>query len=167
MKATNFLLIVVCCSAAALAQAPAPPAMQDAQPDMRPPISPDAQQENPLPASGIRLRTKTDNGFTYVCGGIGTDESNYMKRNANDYDLMATFAAQDGSYLADVQLTVASKDGKATLQTVCSGPILLMKFPRPGSYQISASVKDRPQIKTVQVQMNRGSHSLVFVWPAR
>ncbi|PUA18859.1 hypothetical protein [Glaciimonas sp. PCH181] len=166
MKASNLLLIVFSWSAAALAQAPAPPDMPDAQPEMRPPMQPDGQPDNPTTSSGIKVRTKTDNGFTYVCGGVGIDESNYMKRTSKDYDLMATFAAQDGSYLADVQLVVSSKDGKSTLQTVCSGPIILIKFPRPGTYQISATVKNRPMAKTVQVQMNHGTRTMVFVWPA-
>lgn len=111
------------------------------------------------------LQPRTENGITYLCGGVGLDESTSMKQAARDYDLMSTFAAQDGSYLADVQVEILGKNGQPVLQTTCDGPMMLVKLPQSGSYRVRAAVGGHAQTKSAQV----GGHAtqrLVFVWPA-
>ncbi len=119
------------------------------------------------PASSAgEMQPTTENGITYMCGGVGLDESTAMKQAAKDYDLMSTFAAQDGSYLADVEVELLGKDGAAILQTTCDGPILLLKLPRAGSYRMRATVNGHAQTKAVSLGHGRGTRRLVFVWPA-
>lgn len=139
MKMCNILLLLGMVSAAALAQ--------------------------PVSSAG-QMHATTENGITYLCGGVGLDESTAMKQAAKDYDLMSTFAAQGGSYLADVKIELLGKDGAALLQTTCDGPILLLKLPRSGSYRMRAAVNGHAQTKAVSLGHGRGPRRLVFVWPA-
>lgn len=116
------------------------------------------------PAADMQPQTK--NGITYVCGGVGLDESTSLKQEAKNYDLMSTFAAQDGSYLADVQVEILGKDGTPVLQTTCDGPIMLVKLPHAGSYRMRAAVDGHAQTKSAQVGSGHGAQRMVFVWPA-
>jgi hypothetical protein len=146
MKATAILLMTLSLSSAAWAQS-------ETQPEMQP------------SSSAVSLHPETENGVTHVCGGVGLDESTYMKQAAKDYDLMSTFAAQDGSYLADVHVDISDKSGKSILQTTCSGPILLVKFPRAGAYRIRAEINGHAQTKITQARAKHGTRSVAFVWP--
>ncbi|PFH07807.1 hypothetical protein BCF11_0147 [Collimonas sp. PA-H2] len=181
---TISLIIILGLSSSVLAQSPpTPPEIPDETqpmpPGIKPPPTPsptsptlpgmqsEAQQLKapPLSVTTLHVQPKTENGFTYLCGGVGLDESNYMKRTAKTYDLMSTFASRSGSYLADVNIDISDKNGKATLQTTCSAPILLIRFPRTGTYSIRAEVGGDAQTKVV-VKEKRGTQSIVFVWPA-
>ncbi|MFC5475631.1 hypothetical protein [Paraherbaspirillum soli] len=160
-------------------QPPLEPPMPPQQPETHPPMQmPPQMQQAPsptqipsgatnksVPSSGpISVQPKTENGFTTLCGGVGLDESTYMKRAAKNYDVMSTFAARGGNYLADVKLDISDKSGKSTLQTTCDGPILLIKFPRAGTYRIRADVGGNVQTKTAQIQGKHGVQTMVFVW---
>lgn len=182
MNTNAILLMILGLSSSALAQSPpTPPEIPDETqpmpPGIKPPPTPaptpptpsgmqsESQPMTSPPPPAIRVQPKSENGFTYLCGGIGLDESTYMKRTAKKYDLMSTFASRSGSYLADVNINISDKSGKATLQTTCSAPILLIRFPRTGTYRIRAEVGGDVQTKVV-VQEKRGTQSVVFVWPA-
>lgn len=112
------------------------------------------------------LQPQTENGITYLCGGVGLDESTAMKQEAKNYDWMSTFAAQDGSYVADVKVEILGKGGKTLLDTTCEGPIMLVKMPNAGSYRMRASIDGHAQTKTAAVKSGHGTSRLVFVWPA-
>lgn len=127
-----------------------------------------AQPSDTAPTAA--MQPQTENGITYLCGGVGLDESTAMKQAARNYDLMSTFAAQDGSYLADVRVEILGKGGTPVLQTTCDGPIMLVRLPRTagasGSYRIRATVGEHAQTKTARAGGKRGTQHLVFVWPA-
>ena len=134
-----------------LAQAPASSGMQaDVQP----------------PSAGVNVHDRNKNGFTYVCGGVGSDESAYMKKLSKNYDLMSTFARRDGSYLADINVAIKDKSGRVALQFTCGGPMMLVKFPHPGTYRIEAEVGDSTVTETVQIPAKSHPSSKVFEWPA-
>ena len=60
------------------------------------------------------LEVQTQNGIDYVAGGIGKEESEAMKVAAHDYDLMLTFATDDGGkYLADIGLQIEDMNREA------------------------------------------------------
>jgi hypothetical protein len=176
------MLVILGLFSSALAQSPpTPPEIPDETQPMppgikRPPTpaptspTPSATQPESQPVTSqppaIRAQPKSENGLTYLCGGVGLDESTYMKRTAKEYDLMSTFSSRGGSYLADVNIDISNKSGKAMLQTTCSAPILLIKFPSAGIYRIRAEVGGDIQTKIVQVQAKRSPHSIAFVWPA-
>ncbi|QRX82414.1 hypothetical protein [Glaciimonas sp. PAMC28666] len=153
MKAINLMLIVLSLTSTdiALGQNPAPGDIQPAE---------------SAPSSGVNVHEKNQSGYRYVCGGVGSDESAYLKQIAKNYDLMSTFARRDGSYLADIRIAIKDKNGQMPLQFTCSGPMMLISFPRPGTYQIQAEVGDSKIVETVQIPAKGQAHAKVFEWPA-
>jgi hypothetical protein len=113
------------------------------------------------------LQPKSDHGIAYLCGGIGEDEAKQMKRQANGYSLMLTFAASDGAYLADVGVQIKDAGGRTVLQTVCDAPILLANLPG-GRYRIHAEAGGYPVDRKVRIspERRRGPAALVVLrWP--
>jgi len=98
---------------------------------------------------------------SFVSGGIGSDESKALRREAPNWPLSLEFIGPTASYLADVHVKVARAGGETVLDTVSAGPFMLVKLP-PGTYKVSAQYKDRPQSKDVQVK-GHGAHA-AFKW---
>ncbi|MES2741195.1 MAG: hypothetical protein V4754_09600 [Pseudomonadota bacterium] len=115
----------------------------------------------------VALLPQVENGITYLCGGIGSTEAAHMKREAAHYNLMLTFAENTGAYLANVNVEIADASGKPVLQTACDAPILLVNFPKAGSYRVKADVDGYPVSKKVQVARSGRTHAVPMVWPSR
>jgi hypothetical protein len=107
---------------------------------------------------------QTENGITYVCGGIGAEEAARMKRESAHYNLMLTFAEHNGEYLADVGVGIADDKGKPLFHTVCGGPILLVNFSRPGDYKVTAEVAGQSVSQVVHISKAKGA-MVALVWP--
>ena len=155
-----------------------------AQPPASVGVPTQAQQEPAVPAGSNQFQpppsgfvgpaatlpqpeVKTENGVAYLCGGVGLDESENMKRQARNYDLMLTFAARDGSYLADANVDIADARGRSVLTTTCGAPILLVNLPKSGSYRIRSEISGHAQTRSVSVSTKKGSaKSVVMVWPS-
>ena len=99
-----------------------------------------AQQANPGDANALPQAT-TQNGITYVCGGVGKDEADRMKQAARDYDLMVTFATKKGAYLSDAQVAIDDARGRPLLTTTCDGPIMLVDLPKGGRYHVRSEME--------------------------
>jgi hypothetical protein len=119
----------------------------------------------PAPASD--LSPKTENGVTTLCGGIGSDEAEWMKREARGYDLMLTFASRDGAYLANVNVGIADAQGKAVLKTNCDAPILLVNLPDPGNYLITAETGGNTVSRRTAVAGSAQPRQLTLTWPSQ
>jgi hypothetical protein len=164
MKPFNLLLVLLgFASPAALAQSampvPAEPQWQSSGP---PAAAGDARATEP--AGGIE--TKTENGFTYACGGVGESEAAEMKSRAGDYDLMLTFATRKGEYLADVNVRIEGAKDAAQLQAMCGGPIMLVDMPRSGTYRIHAEAGGYTLNKTARIDTSRHrTDAVVMHWP--
>ena len=124
---------------------------------------------SPATSPVTRLKPQTQGDVTYLCGGIGEEETNYMKHEAQGYDLMLTFATQDGSYLADVNVDIRNPKGEPVLQTKCDSPILLVDLPRSGTYRIRAETAGYVLNQTAKVtaKEKRGAQlaAIVLAWP--
>lgn len=110
------------------------------------------------------VQPRTENGLRYLCGGVGLDESEYMKSQAKTHGLLMTFATTDGSYLANVHVDVADNRGKPLLSVDCDAPMLLVDLPRGDRYRILAQTGGASLSRTASVKAGGGSR-LVFVWP--
>ncbi len=110
------------------------------------------------------VQPKTENGVRYLCGGVGLDESDYMKAEARGHGLLMTFATTDGSYLAKVHVDIADSRGKPLLSVDCDAPMLLVDLPRNASYRILAQTGGASLARNASVKSGGGSR-LVFVWP--
>lgn len=118
-----------------------------------------------LPAISATLpQPKTENGVTYVTGGIGHDESAAMKTEAKRYPLSLVFSAgKHDEYVADVKVSIKDKAGKQVLDTVSTGPIMLVKV-LAGRYAITATKDEKTLHRTVQVKA-KGDRQVGFHWP--
>jgi hypothetical protein len=116
-----------------------------------------------------RLTPVIQQDVTYLCGGVGKEEVAYMKKEAKGYDLMLTFAARDGAYLADVDVDIKNAKGDSVLQAKCDGPLMLVDLPKSGSYRVRAETAGYAQSQTVKVTAakKKGQHlaSTVLAWP--
>lgn len=115
-------------------------------------------------AAAALPQPKTENGVTYLAGGIGRDESAAMKAAAKDYPLSMVFSGgKHNAYLADVKVTIKDRADKAVLDTVADGPIMLVKLPA-GKYAVTAMKDGESLHRTVQVKA-QGDRQVVFHWP--
>lgn len=106
---------------------------------------------------------KTQNGVTYVNGGIGLDQAAAMKAEAKNYPMSMIFSAgKENEFLADVKLTIKDKGGKEILTTI-AGPIMLVKLPA-GTYAVVADLNGTRLHRTVHVGTKR-DEQIVFHWP--
>ncbi|EXJ16066.1 hypothetical protein [Imhoffiella purpurea] len=104
---------------------------------------------------------QTQNGISYVTGGVGEPESTAMKSAGGQHDLMMTFARSDGAFVSGVQVSIADAQGMPVAELV-SGPILLVDMPE-GTYRIQATIAGSTQTKTVSV--GSGHQRLAYTWP--
>jgi hypothetical protein len=114
------------------------------------------------------IETRTENGFTYACGGVGETEEAQIKDRARDYDMMLTFATRKGEYLADVNVEIEDARGDTRLQAMCGGPIMLVDVPKSGTYRIHAESGGYTLNKTARVTTRqRHPDALVMHWPSQ
>ena len=130
-------------------------------------LTPVAAQDPGGAAAGRPLpEPQTENGVKYLCGGIGMTEAERMKTLSRDYDLMVTFAASNGAYLADIGVEIShGKDMLVTAQ--CGGPIMLVDVPKPGTYRITADTEGRQQVRTARVRNGEKGKRVSVTWPVR
>jgi hypothetical protein len=104
---------------------------------------------------------QTQNGITYMTGGVGEPESTDMRSVAGRYSLMMTFAQRNGDFLDDIKVDITDRQGNRVLD-IDSGPILLVDLPR-GWYKVVATFSGQTLVRTVDV---RGGHrQLAYAWP--
>jgi hypothetical protein len=113
-----------------------------------------------------RVEPITENGITFLCGGVGLDEADRMKHEARNYDLVLTFAAGNGSYLADINVDVADARGQSLLKTTCDAPMMLMNLPKSGNYRIRAESGGHSLTRVVRVRDMQKGKAVTMVWPA-
>jgi hypothetical protein len=125
-------------------------------------------QFNGAPDVASAPQEKTQNGVSYVCGGVGRDEVAYMKQQAGKYDMMLTFAARNGDYLADVDVEVKDARGNPVLQTRCDAPMMLIDLPQGGTYRVHAETGGYSLNRTAHVNAGRSKQRVArvaMVWP--
>lgn len=90
-----------------------------------------------------------------------------MKQAALDYDLMVTFAASNGAYLAGVNVDIADARGQSLLKIRCDAPIMLVDFEKSGNYRISADSNGHILTRSAQVQSGGKVRSVAMAWPVK
>jgi hypothetical protein len=105
---------------------------------------------------------QTQNGITYITGGVGKPESTAMKAEGGRHDLMLTFANRRSEFLANVKVNIANRQGETVLDIV-SGPILLVDLPS-GRYTVRADMDGYLLARTIDVG-GRGHKEVAYVWP--
>lgn len=118
-----------------------------------------------LPVTAATVpQPKMEHGITYVSGGIGRDEADAMKAQAKHYPLSLVFSAgKRNEYLSDIPVTIKDRSGKTVLDTVSSGPIMLVKLPA-GEYRVVATMHGKTLQHSVAVKA-KGERQVSFHWP--
>ena len=125
-----------------------------------------AQQANLEGGTNALPQASTENGITYVCGGVGSDEAEKMKRAAREHDLMLTFATKAGDYLADARVVIDDTRGHPLLSTTCDGPIMLVDVPRGGRYHVRSEMEGQATSGTAVLGRGVKGKPLHLVVPA-
>jgi hypothetical protein len=170
MKTTVALLIVLGTGAQlALAQSSGPgyEFTSGGGNGMRSEAGMEMRQESEAAAIAVSVQPQIEGDVTYLCGGIGEQEAAYMKQQAKGYDLMLTFAARDGAYLADVDVDIRNAQGQQVLSANCDAPIMLVDLPQSGRYHVRANTAGYALDRTVRVNAKQGSQvaAAVMSWP--
>src|SRR4051812_43480673 len=83
-------------------------------------------------------QARSENGITYVTGGITEDESRALRSQARSWPLTVIFSeGRAREYLADVHVSIKDQSGKELLDVTTEGPILQAKLPE-GRYSVTA-----------------------------
>lgn len=104
----------------------------------------------------------SQNGVSYITGGVGEDEVRAFRAAAPGYNLRMTFASKTGNYLSDVDVTITSGAGRPVLSVRTEGPFLFVRLPA-GRYQIGAKTRHITETRKMQVPA-RGGADLRFYW---
>lgn len=115
--------------------------------------------------SGVELRPQEKNGVAYLCGGVGSEEQAQMKSAASKYDVMMTFAAANGAYIADVNVDIADNKGQSVFSASCDAPIMLVDLPRSGNYKISAEAAGKKLTRSTRVSEKGSVKRVAMTWP--
>ncbi len=110
---------------------------------------------------------QTQNGVTYISGGIGQEESSAFKQAKSQYPLALTFATtSEGSaaspYAADVQVVIRNAQDSSILNAKASGPYFLAKL-APGQYKLFATYKGETQSRDITIK-DSGTTDIKFTW---
>lgn len=89
-------------------------------------------------AEELSMNIQTQDGVSFVSGGIGQDQRDELQRIKGQFNLHLLFAVQQkGEYLSDVQVEITSSDGTSMLRTISAGPNFYAKLPS-GRYKVTA-----------------------------
>lgn len=98
---------------------------------------------------------------TYLSGGIGLEERNFLNTLAKDYNLKLVFAMASGEYLSDLMVVIQDSGGEVLLRTTSVGPWFFVRLPE-GEYKVTVSVGDKK--KSRQVKVDGGPKTIFFLW---
>lgn len=100
---------------------------------------------------------------TYLNGGIGSDEEQYMRSVAADWPLRLTFAqSPSGDFVAGVRLLITNEKGTPYLQSSDAGPMTYVRLP-PGKWRIVASYQGKSETREVTLDGKTG-RDVFFGW---
>jgi len=95
---------------------------------------------------------QTENGVSYVSGGIGKGPQQAMQAMRKNYNLFATFAQKGtGAYLSDVKMDIRDSTGKEVVTAISEGPFFFAKLPS-GKYSVSATYLGSTQARPVDIE---------------
>ena len=96
--------------------------------------------------------------IAYVSGGVGTDESNALKRAEHERPRPLRFTGPGSDYVADVHVRIVGPRDADVLKADSRGPYMLVKLP-PGRYTVHARYKDDDQTRAVTVSKTPGARA--------
>ncbi|HHU93718.1 MAG TPA: carboxypeptidase regulatory-like domain-containing protein [Alcaligenaceae bacterium] len=120
---------------------------------------------SPLASAQILPAVQFYQDNAYICGGIGSDESQAFRSARSQYPLSLNFGQKQGNrvaFVADVQVVMRDDSDQTVLNISSEGPICLLDVD-PGNYHVYATYEGQTQQQSVRV--SRQGHQLNFIWP--
>ncbi len=102
-------------------------------------------------AQAAMPQPQTQGDVTFLNGGAGDEEVQFIKRSMKDYSLALSFArstASSAEYVASVVVTIKDSKGATVFESSSVGPWLLVRLPA-GRYTVVASYHDVTQNRPV------------------
>jgi hypothetical protein len=122
-------------------------------------FAPFALAQAPMP------QPQMQGSVTYLNGGAGDEEVQYIKQAMKDYSLVLAFAraaSPRAEYVASVAVTVKDSKGNTVFEAPSVGPYLLLKLPA-GGYSVTATYQSQAQTRPVTA--GKSANALVtFEW---
>ncbi|MDR3514324.1 MAG: hypothetical protein P4M00_00790 [Azospirillaceae bacterium] len=108
---------------------------------------------------------KTQNGVTFVSGGVDSDNMKAMHEIAKNYNVQLLFAGKgSGEYLADVQVRLVGAHEKPIIDTLADGPYFLAQL-EPGRYQLTATYNNQPIQEVIEVPAHGAAAKTIYWAP--
>ena len=107
----------------------------------------------------------TQGSISYLSGGIGAREAKAIEHVESRFPLSLEFvqhAKPRDEFLANVDVTIADRNGKEKLNTVTDGPFLLAKIPN-GSYTVTAKEGGKTMTRHITIAAGKPEH-MELVW---
>jgi hypothetical protein len=96
------------------------------------------------------------NGIKYACAGIGKVSRNDLRWPA--FPVKLVFAAANGDFLGDPDVTVTDASGKTVFSAQCNGPWVLIEL-APGSYKVHATGQKGQYAKDFPITVSAGKQT--------
>jgi len=107
---------------------------------------------------------QTQDGITFVSGGIADDWQQSMEAQRGQYNLHLLFAQiGTGAYFANIPVEIRDSSGHTVLSAVSQGPFFYARL-RPGSYSVTATHAGQAITKTAYVGAGGGGRDLDCRW---
>jgi hypothetical protein len=96
------------------------------------------------------------NGIRYACAGIGKVSREDPRWKT--FPVKLEFAAANGEFLGDADVTVTDSTGKAVFQARCDGPWVLIDLPT-GAYKVHATGQKGQYAKDFSIAVKSGAQT--------
>jgi hypothetical protein len=107
----------------------------------------------------------------FLSGGIGTDESEAIRKEGQSWPLMLEFAQGDASgaagraeYVSDVKIVIKDKSGNVVLDAKAGGPFMLIKL-APATYSLDATYASTTLHRDLKLEKGQ-NRKITLRWPA-
>jgi len=111
-----------------------------------------------LAQTGSLPQEHVQGAVTYVSGGIGSDEAEWLRRAAASYPLTLELAAPSGGwrdeYVANAKVEIRDQQGRAVLSMTAEGPLVLVRLPS-GRYAVEVAWNGAIKRKTVDIDSGK------------
>ena len=108
-----------------------------------------------FPPTIVITEGKTNQGYPYLFGGVGSDEREAIEERAKGYNVKLIFAEKRGAFISGVTVLLATAKGAEIASLMTQGPWFYIQLP-PGDYAVKATFKgETKQIKNLSVPKDK------------
>ena len=108
-----------------------------------------------FPPTIVITEGKTNQGYPYLFGGVGSDEREAIEERAKGYNVKLIFAEKRGAFISGVTVLLATAKGAEIASLMTQGPWFYIQLP-PENYSVKATFKGQTkQIKNLSVPKDK------------